>query len=126
MPHCVRIASAWAVTRLWTSSLVRAFHHELDDGELTEVSELAGIQRPDLILINDGDLAYAKVRLDERSAAAARDHINAFTERLPRTLVLASMWDMCRDAELPASDYIEAGVVCARDRRITARCCATH
>ncbi|MBB3024993.1 aminopeptidase N [Trueperella pyogenes] len=89
-------------------SLVRAFHHELDiDGELTEVSELAGIQRPDLILINDGDLAYAKVRLDERSAAAARDHINAFTERLPRTLVLASMWDMCRDAELPASDYIE-------------------
>ncbi|WP_366512624.1 aminopeptidase N [Trueperella sp.] len=87
--------------------LERVFTHELDvDGELTEVSELAGVVRPDLILINDGDLAYAKVRLDERSAATARDHINAFTERLPRTLVLASMWDMCRDAELAATDYV--------------------
>ncbi|WP_343069072.1 aminopeptidase N [Trueperella pecoris] len=89
-------------------ALVQVFHHELDiDGELTDVPELSGVVRPDLILINDGDLAYAKVRLDERSAATARDHINAFTDRLPRTLVLASMWDMCRDAELPASDYIE-------------------
>lgn len=83
MPHCVRIASAWAVTgcgRVARARLSPRAFRDID-GELTEVSELAGIQRPDLILINDGDLAYAKVRLDERSAAAARDHINASTER---------------------------------------------
>ena len=36
-------------------------------GERTEVPELVGLKQPDLLLVNDDDLTYAKVRLDPRS-----------------------------------------------------------
>lgn len=88
--------------------LTRDWFHEVDiDGERTELAEIVGEIRSDVILLNDGDLAYAKVRLDEDSAAFAIRHINEFTERLPRTLALASIWDMCRDGELPARSYVD-------------------
>lgn len=87
--------------------LERVVHTELDiDGEQTVVEEFSNIERPDLILINDGDLAYAKVRLDDESLAFAIENINKFDDRLPRTLVLFSAWDMCRDGEMPATDFV--------------------
>jgi aminopeptidase N len=88
--------------------LVRTTRVELDvDGELTEVPELTGVRRPDVVLLNDDDLSYAKVRLDERSLAAVRDHLGDFTESLPRALVWAAAWDMTRDGELATRDYLE-------------------
>lgn len=88
--------------------LERVAYVEADiDGESTEITEFAGIERPQLLLINDGDLAYAKVRLDDASLAFAKENINAFTDRLARTLVLDSAWDMTRDGEMAASDYVE-------------------
>jgi len=46
-------------------ALVRRGRHELDVvGELTEVPALVGEAVPDLVLLNDEDLAYAKIRLD--------------------------------------------------------------
>ncbi|MDP9800379.1 aminopeptidase N [Arcanobacterium wilhelmae] len=88
--------------------LVRVLHTELDvDGASTPVEEFVGKARPDIILINDGDLTYAKVRLDANSLAFAAEHINDFEEKLPRTLVLAAAWDMTRDGEMPASQYAE-------------------
>ncbi|WP_427383338.1 aminopeptidase N [Janibacter sp. G56] len=88
--------------------LVRTDRIELDvDGERTEVTELVGRQQPDLILVNDDDLAYAKIRLDERSLATVLAHPRAFTDSLPRALVLASAWDMTRDAEMSASDLVD-------------------
>ena len=81
---------------------------ELDvDGERTEVPELAGLKRPDLILLNDDDLAYAKVRLDEQSLATATAHLKDFRESLPRTLVWGSAWDAARDGESPARGYVD-------------------
>ena len=38
----------------------------------TDVAELVGATQPDLVLLNDGDLTYAKIRLDERSLATVR------------------------------------------------------
>ncbi|MBQ1443746.1 MAG: aminopeptidase N [Renibacterium sp.] len=88
--------------------LVRSHRLELDvDGELTEVAELVGRQRPDLVLLNDDDLAYAKIRLDEHSLATATAHLKDFAESLPRTLVLASAWDAARDGETPARAYVD-------------------
>ncbi|WP_370894123.1 aminopeptidase N [Janibacter sp. GXQ6167] len=79
---------------------------ELDvDGELTPVPQLIGRPQPDLLLVNDDDLAYAKIRLDERSLATLRANPRAFTDSLPQSLALASAWDMTRDAEMGASDY---------------------
>jgi aminopeptidase N len=89
-------------------TLERVHREELDvDGERTEVPELAGLQRPDLILLNDDDLAYAKVRLDEQSLATATRHLKDFRESLPRTLVWGSAWDAARDGESPARGYVE-------------------
>jgi aminopeptidase N len=88
-------------------ALERVHREELDvDGERTDVPELAGLKRPDLILLNDDDLAYAKVRLDEQSLATATAHLKDFRESLPRTLVWGSAWDAARDGESPARGYV--------------------
>lgn len=88
--------------------LERVHREELDvDGERTEVPVLAGLQQPDLILLNDDDLAYAKVRLDPKSLATATAHLKDFSESLPRTLVWGSAWDAARDGETPARGYVE-------------------
>ncbi|QTE30450.1 aminopeptidase N [Pengzhenrongella sicca] len=88
--------------------LARTVRIELDvDGARTEVPELVGRRRPDLLLINDDDLAYAKVRLDPTSLATATAHLGSFTESLPRTLVWAAAWDMTRDGEWAGRDFVE-------------------
>ncbi|MFE3585696.1 aminopeptidase N [Streptomyces vinaceus] len=87
--------------------LVRTDRIELDiDGELTEVPELAGRARPAVVLLNDDDLSYAKVRLDEVSLENVTAHLGDFTESLPRALCWASAWDMTRDGELATRDYL--------------------
>jgi aminopeptidase N len=87
--------------------LVRRRRIETDvSGELTRVDALAGEPRPDLVLVNDDDLTYAKIRLDEHSLATLMTGIGEFTESLPAALCWAAAWDMCRDAELPARDYL--------------------
>lgn len=80
---------------------------ELDvDGELTEVPELVGKRRAAVVLLNDDDLSYAKVRLDEQSLAFVTEHLGDFEASLPRALCWASAWDMTRDAELATRDYL--------------------
>ncbi|WP_426978305.1 aminopeptidase N [Pseudarthrobacter sp. O4] len=88
--------------------LERVHREELDvDGERTLVPALAGLSQPDLILLNDDDLAYAKVRLDPKSLATATAHLKDFSQSLPRTLVWGSAWDAARDGETPARGYVE-------------------
>ncbi|MFP5366050.1 MAG: aminopeptidase N, partial [Actinomycetes bacterium] len=88
--------------------LERVHREELDvDGERTEVPGLVGLAQPDLVLVNDDDLAYAKVRLDEKSLATATAHLKDFSQSLPRTLVWNSAWDAARDGETPARRYVE-------------------
>ncbi|MFF5256669.1 aminopeptidase N [Streptomyces leeuwenhoekii] len=87
--------------------LVRVERTELDvDGELTAVPQLVGKRRPAVVLLNDDDLSYAKVRLDERSLAQVTEHLGDFAESLPRALCWASAWDMTRDGELATRDYL--------------------
>jgi aminopeptidase N len=87
--------------------LVRTHRVELDvDGERTDVSELVGRARPDLVLLNDDDLAYAKIRLDEKSLAVAIQNLSAFDSPLARSLVWGSVWDSTRDAETSPRDFI--------------------
>jgi aminopeptidase N len=88
--------------------LERVHREELDvDGERTEVPGLVGLTQPDLILVNDDDLAYAKVRLDEKSLATATAHLKDFSASLPRTLVWNSAWDAARDGQAPARGYVQ-------------------
>ncbi|ROS59575.1 aminopeptidase N [Frigoribacterium sp. PhB160] len=88
-------------------SLVRTERVEIDvDGPRTEVPELVGLHRGDLVLINDDDLAYAKIRLDEQSLATALAHLSGIADPLARALVWGSVWDATRDAETSPSDYV--------------------
>ncbi|MFE3328451.1 aminopeptidase N [Streptomyces sp. NPDC059176] len=90
-----------------TGKLVRTDRVELDvDGELTAVQDLVGKARPAVVLVNDDDLSYAKVRLDEDSLQAVIEHLGDFAESLPRALCWASAWDMTRDGEMAARDYL--------------------
>ncbi len=89
------------------AGLVRRRRLEIDiAGERTEVPALAGERRPDLVLVNDDDLTYAKLRLDTRSLSTLTSGMGDFADSLPAALCLATAWDMCRDAELPARDYV--------------------
>lgn len=90
------------------NKLVRVHRVELDvDGERTEVPELVGRARPDLVLLNDDDLAYAKIRLDEASQKIAIENLSKIEDPLARAMVWSSVWDATRDAETGASDYLE-------------------
>lgn len=87
--------------------LVRTHRVELDvDGASTDVPELVGVPRPELLLVNDDDLTYAKVRLDAPSFDTAVHRLAELTDPVARAVVLGSAWDAVRDAELPASDYV--------------------
>ena len=92
---------------LAAGALVRDDRIELDvDGPRTEVPALVGKKRPDLILVNDDDLAYAKVRLDEASLSVALEHLAAIESPLARAIVWGSVWDSTRDGETAARDYV--------------------
>ena len=91
-----------------SGALVRTHHVEVDvDGDRTEIPELQGLRRPDLVLLNDEDLAYAKIRLDERSLATAIAHLGDISDPLARSLVWGAAWDQTRDAESAARDYVD-------------------
>ncbi|PQM53015.1 aminopeptidase N [Mycolicibacter virginiensis] len=87
--------------------LVRVHREELDiDGPSTEVPGLVGVSRGKLILVNDDDLTYCALRLDPQSLAAATERIADIAEPLPRTLVWSAAWEMTREAELRARDFL--------------------
>ncbi|MDR3036443.1 MAG: ERAP1-like C-terminal domain-containing protein, partial [Kitasatospora sp.] len=102
-PHRIAVG----LYELTDGKLVRTDRIELDvDGERTAVPQLAGRKRPAVLLLNDDDLSYAKVRLDADSLAVVTEHLGDFADSLPRALCWASAWDMTRDGELATRDYL--------------------
>ncbi|CAA9239543.1 MAG: Membrane alanine aminopeptidase N [uncultured Actinomycetospora sp.] len=88
-------------------ALVRRHRVELDvDGDRAEVPELIGVEAADLVLVNDDDLTYCTMRLDERSLTTLIDRIGDIAEPLPRTLCWSAAWEMTREAELRARDFV--------------------
>ncbi|HEY8372310.1 MAG TPA: aminopeptidase N [Pseudonocardiaceae bacterium] len=90
-----------------TGKLVRTHRVELDvTGERTEVPELVGVPRGKLVLVNDDDLTYCSLRLDSDSLTTLVERIADIAEPLPRTLCWSAAWEMTRDAELRARDFV--------------------
>ncbi|MER7898401.1 aminopeptidase N [Streptomyces sp. NPDC096046] len=77
------------------------------DGPRTVVADLAGADAPDLVLVNDDDLTYCKIRFDETSLATLREHLGAVTDPLARALCWSALWNMTRDALLPAREFVD-------------------
>ncbi|WP_432109948.1 aminopeptidase N [Streptomyces sp. AA1529] len=85
-------------------------------GPRTTVDELAGAQRPDLVLVNDDDLTYCKIRFDEASLATLREHLGELTDPAPgpsgaghslaRALCWSAVWNLTRDGLMPARDFL--------------------
>jgi aminopeptidase N len=89
-------------------ALVRRTRAELDvSGRSTEVSALTGVRAGDVLLVNDEDLTFARIALDERSLRTVTEHLDAFVDPMPRALVWASTWDMLRDGLLSASTFVD-------------------
>jgi aminopeptidase N len=87
--------------------LTRVHREELDvSGASTDVPALVGVSHGKLVLVNDDDLTYCSLRLDPESLQTALDRIADIAEPLPRTLVWSAAWEMTRDAELRARDFV--------------------
>ncbi|MFV0493901.1 aminopeptidase N [Mycobacterium sp.] len=87
--------------------LIRVHREELDiEGPSTDVPALVGVPRGKLVLVNDDDLTYCSLRLDQESLRTALSRIAEIAEPLPRSLVWSAAWEMTREAELRARDFV--------------------
>ncbi|MEW2297398.1 aminopeptidase N [Streptomyces sp. NPDC006743] len=103
-PHRVAVG---LYQRSEVGALERYARAEVDvAGARTVIAELAGQDAPDLVLVNDDDLTYCKIRFDETSLATLREHLGALTDPLARALCWSALWNLTRDALLPARDFI--------------------
>ena len=88
-------------------ALVRYARAETDvTGARTVVEELAGEERPALVLVNDDDLTYCKIRFDEGSLQTLRAHLGDITDPLARALCWSALWNLTRDGLMPARDFV--------------------
>ncbi|MGN9759096.1 aminopeptidase N [Streptomyces sp. SD31] len=89
-------------------ALERFAQAEVDvDGPRTVVVELAGAEAPELVLVNDDDLTYCKTRFDETSLETLKGGLGDITDPLARALCWSALWNMTRDALLPARDFLD-------------------
>ncbi|MFE7468568.1 aminopeptidase N [Streptomyces sp. NPDC057499] len=103
-PHRVAVG---LYRRAADGNLVRYARAEADvAGPRTVIGELAGAERPELILVNDDDLTYCKVRFDEVSLATLREHLGDITDPLARALCWSALWNLTRDGLMPARDFV--------------------
>ncbi|QER88956.1 aminopeptidase N [Streptomyces tendae] len=104
-PHRVAVG---LYRRTDSGALERYAQAETDvEGPRTVVAELAGAEAPELVLVNDEDLTYCKTRFDDTSLATLREALGDLTDPLARALCWSALWNMTRDALLPARDFIE-------------------
>jgi aminopeptidase N len=75
-------------------------------GARTQVPELVGVRRPDLVLLNDGDLGYALVRFDPRSLGTVTGAIGELPGSLARAVCWNAVTDMVQRAELPLPTFV--------------------
>ncbi|WP_428954680.1 aminopeptidase N [Streptomyces sp. cg35] len=104
-PHRVAVG---LYRRTPEGALERYARAETDvDGPRTVVGELAGAEAPELVLVNDDDLTYCKIRFDENSLATLRERLGEISDPLARALCWSALWSMTRDALLPARDFVD-------------------
>ncbi|WP_406157503.1 aminopeptidase N [Streptomyces canus] len=104
-PHRVAVG---LYRRTPEGALERYARAEVDvDGPRTVVAELAGAEAPELVLVNDDDLTYCKTRFDAGSLETLKSGLGDLTDPLARALCWSTLWNMTRDALLPAREFID-------------------
>ena len=61
----------------------------------------------DLALVNDGDLSFCKVRLDDASWARAANSLSAVVDPLSRAVLWVTARDLVRDGDLSPTAYLD-------------------
>ncbi|RJU00159.1 aminopeptidase N [Arthrobacter frigidicola] len=90
-------------------SLVRTESHAVEvTGASAPLDGLVGRTQPDLLLVNDEDLTYAKLRFDPRSLVTLLRSVDRIADPLARAICLSALWSSTRDADLAAADYLGA------------------
>jgi len=107
-PHRIGIG---LFDRTAEGAVVRRERIEVDldpvfDGGRTVIPELAGVEAADLLLLNDGDLAYAKIRLDDDTNAVVPPVLPLIGDSLARAVLWASMLDAVIDGERPVAELV--------------------
>ncbi|MFD5466840.1 aminopeptidase N [Kitasatospora sp. NPDC127059] len=88
-------------------ALVRTERIELDvTGARTVVAGAVGRRRPALVLLNDEDLTYCKIRFDDASLETLRTGLGEIRDELARALAWSAVWNLTRDGLMPARDYV--------------------
>ncbi|WP_405909194.1 aminopeptidase N [Streptomyces sp. NBC_00828] len=64
-------------------------------------------RRPALVVPNEADLTYAKIRLDETSLETVLRGLSAIPDGLTRAVLWNTLRDMARDGELAPAAYLE-------------------
>jgi aminopeptidase N len=106
-PHRISVG----IYDLVGEKLVRRASHELDvTGASTTIDSFVGEKEGDLLLVNDGDLSYGKIRFDQKSVKTLIANLSGVEEPLTRALCWSATWDMLRDGELSASEYVPMAV----------------
>ncbi|TCD54436.1 aminopeptidase N [Alloscardovia theropitheci] len=94
-----------------SGQIVMTERFDLDvTGERTVVEAVAGKKRPAFIMVNEDDLTYTKLRFDAQSLEFAKNNLYKFDSALTRAVVWLSLWDMTRDAQFPAVDFVETSL----------------
>ncbi|NGN63293.1 aminopeptidase N [Streptomyces sp. A7024] len=105
-PHRVRVGLYHR--RDADGALVRYAQAEVDvTGPRTTVPELVGQTAPDLVLVNDDDLTFCKIRFDERSLRTIREQLGRIEDPLARALCWSAVWNLTRDGLMPTGDYLD-------------------
>ncbi|WP_296135098.1 aminopeptidase N [uncultured Corynebacterium sp.] len=100
-PHRLNVA-------LFDDSLAKYATLDVDlAGERTILDEVSGLQAPALLLLNDGDHTYAKVRFDETSLETIRTRLSEVPDELSRAVIWTSLWNLTRDGEWPVRSYLD-------------------
>jgi len=76
------------------------------DGQSATIDSLSGNKAPIVLLLNDDDFTFAKIRLDEKSWQNVIEHFGKLENTLARGLIWDAAWDVTRDAEGSAGDYV--------------------
>ncbi|MGW5339306.1 aminopeptidase N [Rhodococcus pyridinivorans] len=86
-----------------SGDLVRTHRVEVD---LADERTPVDLPEAALVLLNDDDLTYAKVRLDTRSLDTVESSLDRVREPLARGLLWSALWNATRDGELAVDRYL--------------------
>ncbi|MDR3128139.1 MAG: aminopeptidase N [Bifidobacteriaceae bacterium] len=90
------------------NKIIRTEYIDVDiDGPLTHIYEIDGKNMPDLLIINDDDLTYSKIRFDKKSFTTIKNDLKKVDDPMARAVIITTFWDMLRDSELSAQEFID-------------------